>query len=85
MHHCYVNAGMYVLSPEAVHRVSDEEYLDMPELFRRIVAEKKKTAVYPIRDYWMDIGQMDDFRQAQGEYDEVFGEHEDDSVKDGTS
>lgn len=76
MHHCYVNAGMYVLSPEAVHRVSDEEYLDMPELFRGIVAEKKKTAVYPIRDYWMDIGQMDDFRQAQGEYDEVFGEHE---------
>lgn len=74
VHHCYVNAGMYVLSPEAVHRVSDEEYLDMPELFRRIVAEKKKTAVYPIRDYWMDIGQMDDFRQAQGEYDEVFGD-----------
>lgn len=85
VHRCYVNAGMYVLSPEAVHRVPAEEYLDMPDLFRGIVAEKKKTAVYPIRDYWMDIGQMDDFRQAQGEYEDVFGEHGDASVKDGSS
>ena len=81
VHHCYVNAGMYVLSPEAVHRVTAEEYLDMPDLFRGIVAEKKKTAVYPIRDYWMDIGQMDDFRQAQGEYDEVFGRGNDANVQ----
>ena len=81
VHHCYVNAGMYVLSPEAVHRVPAEEYLDMPDLFRGIVAEKKKTAVYPIRDYWMDIGQMDDFRQAQGEYEDVFGRGSDANVQ----
>lgn len=73
VHQCYVNAGMYVLSPEAVRRVPAETYLDMPELFRRIVAEGEKTSVYPIRDYWMDIGQMDDFRQAQGDYEEIFG------------
>ena len=73
-HHCYVNAGMYVLSSEAVQRVSKEEYLDMPELFRRIVQGGGKTSVYPIRDYWMDIGQMDDFQQAQGDYAEVFGD-----------
>ena len=81
VHRCYVNAGMYVLSPEAVHRVPAEEYLDMPDLFRGIVAEKKKTAVYPIRDYWMDIGQMDDFRQAQGDYEDVFGTGSDANVQ----
>ena len=72
VHHCYVNAGIYVLSPEAVYRVSAEEYLDMPELFREIVATGKKSLVYPIRDYWMDIGQMDDFHQAQLDYTEIF-------------
>ncbi len=74
VHQCYVNAGMYVLSPEAVQHVSSEKYLDMPDLFRSLIAEGKKTTVYPIRDYWMDIGQMDDFLKAQGEYESVFGE-----------
>ena len=74
VHHCYVNAGMYVLSPEAVQYVSSEDYLDMPDLFRSLIAEEKKTTVYPIRGYWMDIGQMDDFLQAQGDYAEIFGE-----------
>jgi NDP-sugar pyrophosphorylase family protein len=32
----------------------------------------EETAVFPIREYWMDIGQMDDFRQANGQFDEVF-------------
>ena len=69
----YINAGMYVLSPEAIQRVSSEEYLDMPDLFRGILAEDKKTAIYQIRDYWMDIGQMADFQQAQMEYADIFG------------
>ena len=73
IHHCYVNAGMYVLSSETVQRVHAEEYLDMPDLFREIVSDGAKTSVYLIRDYWMDIGRMDDFRQAQGEYEDVFG------------
>ena len=77
VHRCYVNAGMYVLSPEAIRLVPTEEYLDMPELFRRIMAEGGRTAAYPVRGYWMDIGQMEDFRQAQGDYADVFLKGED--------
>jgi NDP-sugar pyrophosphorylase family protein len=29
-------------------------------------------AVYPIREYWLDIGRMEDFEQAHAEFNEVF-------------
>lgn len=68
----FVSAGMYVLSPEAVAHVKEEKFLDMPDLFNQLIAEKEKTTVYPIREYWMDIGRIDDFEQAQKDYEDVF-------------
>ena len=68
----FVNAGIYALSPEAVARVDKEEFFDMPQLFNALVEDGKKTTVYPVREYWLDIGRMDDFERAQEEYGEMF-------------
>ena len=68
----FVNAGIYVLSPEAVACVNKEEFFDMPQLFDALIAAGKKTTVYPVREYWLDIGRMDDFQRAQEEYGEMF-------------
>ncbi len=73
----FVNAGIYVLSPEAVARVDKEEFFDMPQLFDELVAAGKKTTVFPVREYWLDIGQMDDFQRAQEEYGEMFTDGKD--------
>ena len=68
----FVNAGIYVLNPEAVARVDKEEFFDMPQLFDELIASGKKTTVFPVREYWLDIGRMDDFQRAQEEYGEMF-------------
>lgn len=68
----FVNAGIYVLSPEAVAQVDKEEFFDMPQLFDDLIASGKKTTVFPVREYWLDIGRMDDFQRAQEEYGEMF-------------
>lgn len=68
----FVNAGIYALSPEAVARVDKEEFFDMPQLFNVLVEAGEKTTVYPVREYWLDIGRMDDFERAQEEYEEMF-------------
>ena len=70
----FVNAGIYVLSPEAAARVDKEEFFDMPQLFDALLADGKKTTAYPIREYWLDIGRMDDFERAQEEYGDKFAE-----------
>ncbi len=70
----FVNAGIYVLNPEAVARVDKEEFFDMPQLFDALLAEGKKTTAYPIREYWLDIGRMDDFERAQEDYGDMIAE-----------
>lgn len=69
----YVNAGIYVLSPTAVRRVDEGKYLDMPDLFKKIIDDNGKVNGYLIQDYWLDIGRMDDFARAQEEYSSIFG------------
>jgi dTDP-glucose pyrophosphorylase/predicted transcriptional regulator len=65
--HEFVNAGIYALSPEALDHIPPEGPLDMPELFRRIAQSVGPAAVYPLREYWIDIGQLDDLQRAQSD------------------
>lgn len=44
----------------------------MPAVLERIVTDKGRVAIYPIREYWLDIGRMEDFEQAHAEFHEVF-------------
>jgi dTDP-glucose pyrophosphorylase len=76
VHRFFVNAGIYLIEPDALtlalSNTKDASYLDMPDLFRHLIDEKQKTTVFPIREYWLDIGRMDDFEQAQREFSEQF-------------
>ncbi len=70
----FVNGGIYILSPDALDRVTPETPLDMPSLLTDITDAGERVAVYPLRDYWRDIGQMDDLEAARSEYGTVFGQ-----------
>ena len=37
----------------------------MTQVFQQSITEKQDTAVFPIHEYWRDIGQPDDLEQAQ--------------------
>jgi len=75
IHHYFVNAGVYVLNPEALSLVPKDTFYDMPDLFQMIVNLDKTSsaAAFPIREYWIDIGRASDFERANGEYFEMFG------------
>lgn len=67
VHKFFVNAGIYVLSPQVVAQVSGDCRLDMPDLAGRLVEEGRDVSVFPIHEYWLDIGRPDDFIRAQEE------------------
>lgn len=67
VHRFFVNAGIYVLSPQVVARVGENTKLDMPDLAERLVKEGRDVSVFPIHEYWLDIGRPDDFVQAQAD------------------
>ena len=64
----FVNAGIYVLSPESVSRVDKEEFYDMPDLFNDVIKDGGKAVIYPVREYWLDIGRLSDFERARKEF-----------------
>ncbi|MDH4618264.1 nucleotidyltransferase family protein [Brevibacillus sp. AY1] len=68
----FVNAGIYVLSPSVLEWIPNKQYFDMPSLFELLMKEEKHSIVFPIREYWLDIGRMADFEKANREYLEVF-------------
>lgn len=68
----FVNAGIYVLEPEVLELIPKNKYFDMTTLFELIIGKGYETAAFPIREYWMDIGHLDDYQQAIGDYKEVF-------------
>lgn len=69
-----VNAAIYALSPVAFRFVPKGRRLDMPELIARMRQENLRVVAYPLREYWIDIGQPQDLRKANQDYALVFKE-----------
>jgi NDP-sugar pyrophosphorylase family protein len=60
----FINAGMYALSPEALGRIPRDGSFDMPTLFDRLRTEGLPTRAFPLREFWLDIGRVEDYVQA---------------------
>ena len=71
-HSHFINAGIYVLSQDALRLIRQETRLDMPQLFDRVRKAGHSALAYPISEYWVDIGHMDDYRRANDEFPEFF-------------
>jgi dTDP-glucose pyrophosphorylase len=60
----FVNAGIYLFSPDVRGFVGQEESLDMPQLIERLLDGGRTVVGFPLREYWLDIGQPADYEQA---------------------
>lgn len=60
-----VNAGIYLIGPEAKKRIPQGERFDMTDLIDKLIAEDRKVVSFPVIEYWLDIGKHEDFEQAQ--------------------
>ena len=64
MHRLFVNAGVYVINPEILTSIPKNQFYNMTDVIVPLL-EKKKVATFPIHEYWLDIGRMDDYQRAQ--------------------
>jgi dTDP-glucose pyrophosphorylase len=71
-HKFFVSAGIYMLSPEILEYIPQNEFYDMPTLFEKLINENKNIVSFPLREYWLDIGRLEEYKKANEEYDEVF-------------
>ena len=68
----FVNAGIYVLSPNIFEFIPKNEFFDMPTLFNILIEKEKKVLSFPIHEYWLDIGRIEEYKKANEEYTTIF-------------
>lgn len=65
------NAGIYVLSPEALAHLPKDRPSDMPDLIETVMARNGSVSVFPIHEYWADVGNAADLERAQRDVDKL--------------
>lgn len=69
----HVNAGIYMLDPTLLSYIPENEYYDMTTLIETLINRNAAVGSFPLREYWMDVGRIEDFEQAHNEYFDQFG------------
>ena len=63
-----VNAGIYVISETGLSNIPGDTFYDMPTHFAKLSANGHRTAAFPLHEYWVDIGRLDELERAQREW-----------------
>ena len=60
-----VNAGIYLLEPDVRGYIPADRRFDMTDLIGALLKDGRKVVTFPVVEYWLDIGQIEDFQRAQ--------------------
>jgi len=61
----FVNAGIYLLQPDVYEYIPVGKRFNMTDLIQWLMDAGKVVVSFPVREYWLDIGQHVDYAQAQ--------------------
>ncbi len=68
---CLVNAGIYLINPSALSLIqANGNGFDMPDLIRVLIAQCRRVVSFPIREYWADIGRIEDYERVKADVDQ---------------
>ncbi len=68
----YVLAGIYIFKPEILKLIPHGEYYGMDSLIKYMLKNNLPVSKYELEEYWLDIGRINDYNQAQEAYNEHF-------------
>lgn len=72
VHNFFVSAGIYMLDPSCIDMIPKNEFYDMPTLFEKMIKQNDNAISFPLREYWLDIGRLEEYEKANNEYHGVF-------------
>ena len=66
------NTGIYIVEPEIIDDIGDDEEIGFPDIIEREKEKGKKVAVFPVSENdWMDMGQLSELEKMRVK---LFGE-----------
>jgi dTDP-glucose pyrophosphorylase len=70
------NAGIYVLSPEVLKLIPEDIFFNMTDLIDSCLKMKQRVTVFPVHEYWTDIGTPEDLEKARKLFSKLAEAHE---------
>lgn len=67
--HYRVSMGIYVFDPVVRNYIPRNQPLDLPDLLTMMIDRGERVQCYMYSDYWLDIGRVDDYRQAVEDFE----------------
>ena len=65
-------AGIYIMKPDILELIPYNEYYGMDTLMMRMLEEKIPIVKYETHEYWLDIGNIDNYEEVQNIYEQLF-------------
>ncbi|MCR5340558.1 MAG: nucleotidyltransferase family protein [Saccharofermentans sp.] len=57
-----INSGFYVLEPEVLQYVEDEEFMNIPDLIGKLIDKGKRVGAFPVSENsWTDMGNWEEY------------------------
>jgi NDP-sugar pyrophosphorylase family protein len=67
-----VSMGVYVFEPMVLEYIEPNEYLDFPDLIKKLISNGETVKGYVYDGYWLDIGRPDDYERASRDIDKIY-------------
>jgi NDP-sugar pyrophosphorylase family protein len=66
-----VSMGIYVFEPAVMPYIAKNQYLDFPDLIKRLIAAGERVVEYEFDGYWEDLGRPDDYARASKDFENM--------------
>ena len=67
-------AGIYFMTPELLRVIPDDTYFGINNLIEKMLADDLPISRYLMEEYWLDIGRVEDYSEAEEAYRTHFKE-----------
>jgi dTDP-glucose pyrophosphorylase len=67
-----ISGGIYALSPQILKLIPKGDFYDITDLMDSLLRSKGSVMAFPIEEYWLDIGQHQDYEKANKDYKTLF-------------
>ena len=67
----FVNAGIYIINPSVFERYKLNGFVNITDIIKKL-SNGKNILTFPIHEYWLDIGEIENYQLANKEYEKFF-------------
>lgn len=67
-------AGIYFMKPAILNLIPEGTYFGIDDLIKKMLARSQNISRFLMKEYWLDIGSVDSYNEAQEAYEKHFKE-----------